>query len=155
MTFVGKSHLKLRFTNDRRQLEGVIRRLRFHLRGPQLPQKPGQPSQARVYQAVLEACRLFPASGSNDPRRRAIVAVFGDNDQESVPQFPGVERGLLTAHVRLYGVAVQRFGVPPGAVRPSVQTPPTLPGPPTTQPIYTNRLPLPEATLKGLNRLAK
>jgi hypothetical protein len=140
MLFGSGTRLVLPFTDDRTLLEKALHRIRPSGRG-----------EAHTFDAVVEAAALFQKLPPDSGRTRAIVIVFGTENENSKATFDQAQAVLLKSQIRLYAVAVQRFDPKP-THRPVGPTPPTFPGP--APPIYTNLAPLPERTLHAMEKLA-
>jgi len=153
MTFTKKARLRQAFTSDRERLTGVLRRSSVGGHGGIAFRQPQDNPEAHVFEALAAACRLFSSLPKDASRKRAIVVLFGDEDSTSKPTFEALKKMLLDASVSLWGVAVSKYDM---TRRPdwTVQTPPTIPGPPGAPPVKSYRLPLPETTLKTIEKLA-
>ncbi|MBZ5578162.1 MAG: hypothetical protein LAP40_16490 [Acidobacteriia bacterium] len=149
MAFTRKSRVVQPFTGDPAAIEKAVRRLAVG--GPRWSPLPEQPPQAHVFSALLDAVGLFRDLPADPGRRRAIVPVFGTDDDSPRPAFDDLRRALSTAQIRLYAVAIRRYDRRL-AYDPRVLTPPTIGG--GNPPIPLALGPLPQATLLTMARLA-
>jgi len=148
MTFSTKTRLIQPFTNDQNKIQAALRRSVPHGFGPTGPHRP---PKALVYGALREAAREFQSLPADATRRRAVVLIFGTDDESQTPSLDELKSDFAMAQIRLYAIAVRRHDF--AHARDSrIETPPTIPG--RTPPVPTDRAPLPLATLRVLRQLA-
>jgi len=150
MTFANDSRLRQPFTNDPKKLERALRQAAHSSAPHHWGTLPKTSPPISLLDSMLDAAQLFrdrPPEG----RRRIILAIFGTEDASAALAPDEVKNALATAQIQLYAVALSKFD-PLHARDSQIETPPTFPG--RTPPVPTDRLPLPERTLKTLQALA-
>src|SRR5262249_10851750 len=137
------------FTNDPKKLEQTLQEAGRNPAPHHWGTLPRTPKPVNLFRALSDAAALFRDQPPG--HRRVILTIFGSED-ESAPITPDpVSQALAAAHIQLYAVAISKFDSL-HARDSQIETPPTFPG--RTPPAPTDRLPLPEKTLRALQIVA-
>lgn len=148
MSFSTKTRVIQPFTNDEKKVQAALRRSVTHGFGPTWP--PRSP-KALVFRALRDAAREFQSLPFDATRRRAVILIFGTDDESQAPSLDELKREFAAAQIHLYAIAVRRHDFA-HAGHSRIETPPTIPG--RTPPVPTDRAPLPLLTLRVLRQLA-